>query len=502
MQFIKNGPDVPERLLQAHEDGRVVFFCGAGISYPAGLPGFAKLTEQIYNDLKVVPDAVQQATIKAKQFDKAIALLEEALVGGRNTVRQSLAKILTPNLATPKVTATHEALLTLSRNRDRRIRLVTTNFDRLFEKIIDDKKLNILRDQAPLLRVPKNRWDSLVYLHGLLPDTPVQGNVDDLVVSSGDFGRAYLTEGWAARFVGELFRKYTVCFVGYSIDDPVLRYMTDALAADRLRGESPLRPFAFGSYSKRKKGEHADEWKAKNVTPILYRKYKHHWYLHRTLGAWAETYRDGVRGKESIVVQHAGSRPATSTEEDNFVGRMLWALSDSSGLPAKRFANLDPVPPLEWLETFSEDIFHEADLSRFGVPVRAEKDDLLRFSLIRRPTDYTRAPWMTLVDDGTAGSAWDRVMHHLAHWLVRYLDEPKLVLWLAQRRGRVHPEFVPWCINTGKSLIPLTLLFLAQKRNLLIPLELSGVMHQGRGQAVLSHPSTFSCASRREPSAS
>ena len=40
-------------------------------------------------------------------------------------------------------------------------------------------------------------------------------------------------------------------------------------------------------------------------------------------------------------------------------------------------------------------------------------------------------------------------------------------------------DFVPWCINTGKSLIPLTLLFLHQKRNLLIPLELSRVMHQG-----------------------
>ena len=38
---------------------------------------------------------------------------------------------------------------------------------------------------------------------------------------------------------------------------------------------------------------------------------------------------------------------------------------------------------------------------------------------------------------------------------------------------------LPWCINTGKSLIPLTLRFLAQKRNLLIPLELSRVMHQG-----------------------
>ena len=40
MQLIANGPDIPDALLQAHEDGRVVFFCGAGISYPAGLPGF------------------------------------------------------------------------------------------------------------------------------------------------------------------------------------------------------------------------------------------------------------------------------------------------------------------------------------------------------------------------------------------------------------------------------------------------------------------------------
>ena len=50
-------------------------------------------------------------------------------------------------------------------------------------------------------------------------------------------------------------------------------------------------------------------------------------------------------------------------------------------------------------------------------------------------------------------------------------------------RGR---KTVPWCINTGKSLIPLTLRFLAQKRNLLIPLELSRVMHQGKAEALMS----------------
>ena len=66
MQFVKGGPDIPERLLQAHEDGRVVFFCGAGISYPAGLPGFAGLVNELYSSLEIIPDPVQAAAIKAK----------------------------------------------------------------------------------------------------------------------------------------------------------------------------------------------------------------------------------------------------------------------------------------------------------------------------------------------------------------------------------------------------------------------------------------------------
>ena len=48
MQFVTNGPDIPDALLQVHEEGRVVFFCGAGVSYPAGLPSFKGLVEAIY----------------------------------------------------------------------------------------------------------------------------------------------------------------------------------------------------------------------------------------------------------------------------------------------------------------------------------------------------------------------------------------------------------------------------------------------------------------------
>ncbi|EPU9487637.1 hypothetical protein ACV0UL_001187 [Salmonella enterica subsp. enterica serovar Saintpaul] len=40
MQFITHAPDIPDELLQAHEEGCVVFFCGAGISYLSYLSAF------------------------------------------------------------------------------------------------------------------------------------------------------------------------------------------------------------------------------------------------------------------------------------------------------------------------------------------------------------------------------------------------------------------------------------------------------------------------------
>ncbi len=443
MQFITDGPDIPDALLEAHEDGRVVFFCGAGISYSARLPGFAGLVKKLYDALVVTPNPVQQAAIKAGLFDTAIGLLEADIVGGREAVRRALAGILTPDLSAPNATTTHEALLTLAKCRKGQTRLITTNFDRLFEEAIAAKALPVERFKAPLLPVPKNRWDGLVYLHGLLGATPTASELDRLVVSSGDFGLAYLTERWAARFVSELFRNYTVCFVGYSINDPVLRYMMDALAADRLLGESPPEMFAFGSYSKGKEEERANEWRAKNVTPILYREHNRHAYLRRTLRAWAEIYRDGVVGKERIVVAYALARPSASTRQDDFVGRMLWALSAPSGLPARRFAEFNPVPSLDWLlDAFAVDRYGHTDLSRFGVPPLENADTKLRFSLIHRPAPYPLAPPMRLVAGGIAITQWDDVMFQLARWLVRHLNDPRLVLWIAERGGLLHAQWI------------------------------------------------------------
>ncbi|MCT9827415.1 anti-phage defense-associated sirtuin Dsr1 [Pseudomonas veronii] len=438
-QFVQNGPTIPERLLQAHEEGRVVFFCGAGISYPARLPGFRGLVEELYRRLEPNASGVQKLAIKSKQYDTAVGLLEAVV--GRERVRRTMVSILTPDLSSPKATATHKALLSLGRTRDGRTRLITTNFDRLFEEVTPAAPFPVHPFQAPLLPVPKNRWDGLVYLHGLLSEDPTVSELDRLVISSGDFGLAYLTERWAARFVSELFRNYTVCFVGYSIADPVLRYMMDALAADRLLGESSPEMFAFGSYSRGEEDDRANEWEAKNVTPILYKEHRRHAYLHNTLQAWAATYRDGVRGKERIVVESAIARPLASTKEDDFVSRLLWALSDRHGLPAQRFADLEPVPSLDWLEPLSEARFGHIDLARYGVPPNTNLDKKLAFSLMRRPLPYSLALVMCVVESDGVSGQWDPVMGHLARWLTRHLDDPVLLLWLINWGGRLHVNF-------------------------------------------------------------
>lgn len=92
MQFVANGPEIPEQLLQAHEEGRVVFFCGAGISYPAGLPGFQGLVDKIYAEIGTVPDAIEREAYDRHHFDATLDLLERRVPGNRLAVRRALSR--------------------------------------------------------------------------------------------------------------------------------------------------------------------------------------------------------------------------------------------------------------------------------------------------------------------------------------------------------------------------------------------------------------------------
>ena len=136
--------------------------------------------------------------------------------------------------ATPTSLDMHKAILRLAKLRgETGVRLVTTNFDTLFEQASSAWHFGRDLHSGPILPIPRNdkaaTWRSVVYLHGRLDEA---GANEHLVMTSADFGRSYLTDAWAARFVARLFSDFTVLFIGYSLNDPVLRYMTDAFAAE------------------------------------------------------------------------------------------------------------------------------------------------------------------------------------------------------------------------------------------------------------------------------
>ena len=448
MQFVKDGPQIPGELLQKHEEGNVIFFCGAGISYSAGLFGFEELVTNIYHHLGVHWEPEEKQAFDRGQYDTTLGLLERRYPGQRGAVRRALYSLLQPKYRKKGALVSHEAILKLATGRDSKVRLVTTNFDRIFQKIINRNKQTTPTYQAPLLPIPKDsRWDGVVHLHGLLPESPVSGDLNRLVLSSGDFGLAYLTERWASRFVSELFRNYTVCFVGYSINDPVLRYMMDALAADRILGENTPKAYALADYETGEDESKLSEWKAKGVIPILYevkrdgKGRQDHSSLYRTVSSWADTYQFGSQGKEAIVSQYAATQPLTSTTQDDYVGRMLWALSDKSGIPAKHFAEFEPTPSIAWLSPIESTHYKHSDLPRFGIPIYKEHSEELKFSLIRRPAPYGNAPWMNLLSDRYSHVKLDPVMFQLSRWLTKQLNNPSLILWVVNNGGILHEEF-------------------------------------------------------------
>ena len=359
MKFVldKAAAEIPRELMEAQENDNLVLFCGAGISYPAGLPLFKGLVDDVYQELAAQPTEQEQNALNQRRYDIALELLEQRFHSksrvDKYLVRKAVATRLT--LQHDANLETHKAILQLAKTKQENYRLVTTNFDRGF--VLADPATLAMSDAAPKLPVPKpHKWQSIVYLHGII-DEKSDPYSEHLIFTSGDFGAAYLTERWASRFVSELFRHFTVLFVGYSIDDPVMRYMTDAIAADKRRGYTHMKqPYVLAGVNATKKSfEDARlDWEAKGVNPILYDDENDHTYLHETLKEWAAYCRDGLDSIERIINSHASKPPLPPYEHDESVQLVVDVLkkNDKESFAAKKFCD---VAPIEWLPVLEKE---------------------------------------------------------------------------------------------------------------------------------------------------
>ncbi len=442
MKFIVDNdgaPDIPERLLQNHEEGKVIFFCGAGISYDAGLPGFKDLVVKVYKKLGCSYNQFQEEAIKNGQLDLAITLLEKDNIYTKSKIKEEINKILSSPKLDDKSVTLHKALLKLSKTKDNKLKLVTTNFDRVFESLkLNNKFYSYV---APALPIINADWDGLIYLHGLLNEE----NTNPIVISSGDFGQAYLIDRWAARFMGQLLKKYSVCFVGYSLNDPILRYMTDAIAAGKNAGESAPEIFAFCDYNKRgkytKKEYIIEKWKTKGVIPIPYNKKNNHSLLKKTFSAWADSYSKGFQGKVQEVIKLSESKPSASTDENDIVKKLIWALSDSTGKAAEAFANNNPIFDFSWLYALNDTKYKGKDLSLFGISCQNLDEE---YSIINRPVaEKNKIPIQSIVSNRYEYEYdySDNIFEGIYNWLLRHINNPDLIIWISKNGGLLNINF-------------------------------------------------------------
>ena len=188
--------EFPEPLFEAQRNGTLVIFAGAGVSMgpPSNLPSFEDLADEVASGILERSESEPFDQFLGRLFSKGVDVHART----KNLIDKPDSK---PNRL-------HKALVSLFAS-SASLRIVTTNFDRHFTSVAKDifvDGINIF--SAPALPLG-HEFNGIVYLHGC-----IDRELKDLVLTDQDFGRAYLTYGWAARFLQAMFSNYTTLFIG------------------------------------------------------------------------------------------------------------------------------------------------------------------------------------------------------------------------------------------------------------------------------------------------
>lgn len=343
MRFLADGPSIPDELLLARDQGRVILFCGAGVSRArANLPDFFGLARSVAAKLGVDQSSPAYKLIQEAQeidrrvgvsgvisADRIFGLLERDF--SSRDIEEAVASALKP--ASECDLTAHNVLLDLATTPEGVVQLVTTNFDRLF----DDCGRGLRVWQPPRLPDPQrpNEINGIVYLHGRCTPDCSGAEGDGFVLSSSEFGRAYLSDGWATSFIREILGRYVVVFVGYTADDPPVQYLLEALRKASGKLENA---YAFQS------GDHNDasaRWRYKGVEAISYSADNDHAALWQTLDAWAERARDSDAWHAKVIDM---SKKGPTYLQPYERGQVAHIVSTNEGV--KKFSAGEDPPPL------------------------------------------------------------------------------------------------------------------------------------------------------------
>ncbi|MCD7896134.1 MAG: SIR2 family protein [Planctomycetaceae bacterium] len=306
----------------------------------------------------------------------------------------TVCRILKPKKKKDYLSA-HQVILDLAKTDDGQTRVVTTNFDRLFSEVNPTLRIFTPGSFPDINANPD--FDGLIHLHGIANrkyDTP---DGEGLILSSSSFGRAYLSEGWATKFIVNLIDNFTVVFIGYGASDPPVSYLLEALGKYSLLCNHI---YAFQS------GDDISatgKWAHKGVQAIPYIESDRHSVLWDTLKAWAAKVKDKSRW-ESTVLTLAHQSPDKLKPFER--GQVAHLVSSKEGM--KAFASTIPTPPSSWLCVFTPWTRYnnkkDTENDWFNKP---KKDDVDLFANYALDSDIPPPAVPGKSNDEVALSAWN-----------------------------------------------------------------------------------------------
>ena len=272
LRFSEDGPVFPSELVDSLLGGEVVFLCGTGVSAPQ-MPDFRVLVEGTYDTLGVDRTDSELTAFTQGRFEEVLGSLSRRLSDAyavTRTVSELLAVPEHPSLDQ------HRTILRLSRDLDNRVSVVTTNFDTLLERaageIIASVSPGDISFAGQALPAPGSAsFSGIIHIHGRLADRAIGLGHAPLVLTSADYGDAYMRSGWASRFLFDLARCKAIVLVGYSANDAPVRYFLNVLEADRARFPDLKPVYAFDAYVHDPE-EATRPWDTLAVMPLPYSK--------------------------------------------------------------------------------------------------------------------------------------------------------------------------------------------------------------------------------------
>jgi hypothetical protein len=298
IMFVTHDVDIPDEVMEALENSTLVIFAGAGVSMdpPSNFPNFDQLAKEISMG------KIQR--VQGEPVDSFLGRIPDSI-----DVHQKAKDILSTSTSRPNVL--HTGIFNLFKNKQK-LRIVTTNFDQHFSTLIEQQEDKIEIYSAPALPLGDD-FTGLVYLHG-----STKQDAKKLVLTDMDFGKAYLASGWATRFLQGMFSAYTVIFIGYSLNDPLVRYLSKGLILHPI-----IKPKCFAFCCEDDEQEKWKDLKIRTITYPLREGKLPHVALPEAINSWVDLNNKSILESDNKIKSIVSGLPNVEIYLDDYIEKQV-----------------------------------------------------------------------------------------------------------------------------------------------------------------------------------